>query len=187
MPRPPDQQGRQPAPGDAVRCFVGAFVEPGDAARLRREARRQLGTAGRLLPAANYHVTLKFLGDVARQDLADALDAVAALQGVRMRVSLPALTGFPASDRSRMIVAEVADDGTLASWHAALNERFWPEDRPFRPHITLVRYRRPRPLARALIDPPWIVSLDAPRLFRSDRDRAGARYRPVTPADGAAP
>ena len=187
MPRPPDQQGREPAGGDALRCFVGVFLEAGDARRLRREARRHLGDAGRLLPAASYHVTLKFLGDVARRELPDALERVTALRGGALQVSLPALVGFPGPDHSRMAVAEVADDGVLASWHAALNELFGPADRAFRPHVTLVRYRRPRPLARRIMDPPLTVSLEAPQLYRSDRERTGARYRPVTPADFPVP
>ncbi|MBK81286.1 MAG: RNA 2',3'-cyclic phosphodiesterase [Gammaproteobacteria bacterium] len=183
MARTPDQPGSDAAPQGNVRCFVGAFLEPGDAERLRAAARRLLGDAGRLLPAANHHVTLKFLGDVEPRNLAEALDRVARLGAVPLQVSLPAVVGFPAPDRSRMAVAEVADDGTLAAWHAALNDAFGSEGRPFRPHVTLMRYRRPRPLARTPVDPPLLVSLGAPRLYRSDRDRAGARYRPVTRAD----
>lgn len=170
---------------DALRCFVGAFLLPADARRLRRAAvaRIRVGSSDRLLPEANHHVTLKFLGDVPRARLAAVRDRVAALAAHPLAAELPALTGFPQPGAARMLVAEVVAPDALYRWRAALEADFGRDDRDFRPHVTVARCRRPRRLDPVPLTPPLSVTLLAPLLYRSDTDRHGARYRPVTERD----
>jgi len=130
---------------DTLRCFVGAFLLPADARRLRRAAAARIsGRSGRLLPEANHHVTLKFLGDVPRARLGAVRDRVAALAAHPLAAELPALTGFPQPGASRMLVAEVVAPDALHRWRGALEADFGREDRDFRPHVTVVRCKRPR-------------------------------------------
>jgi len=168
---------------DTLRCFVGAFLLPADARRLRRAAAAVSGSSGRLLPEASHHVTLKFLGDVPRPRLAAVRDQVAALAGHPVAAELPALTGFPQPRAARMLVAEVAGADVLYRWQAALEEAFDPEDRDFRPHVTVLRWKRSRRFGGVSLTPPLKVTLLTPMLYRSDTDRHGARYRPVTEQD----
>lgn len=169
---------------DTLRCFIGAFLLPADARRLCRAAKARVsGSSDRLLPEANHHVTLKFLGDVPRARLAAVRERVAALAAHPLAVELPALSGFPRPGAARMLVAEVVAPDALYRWRAALEADFGGEDREFRPHVTVLRCKRPRRLDPAPPTPPLTVTLLAPMLYRSDTDRHGARYRPVTERD----
>jgi len=171
---------------DTLRCFVGAFLLPADARRLRRAAAGAVtGTRGRLLPAANHHVTLKFLGELPRARLAAVRDRVAALAAHPVAAELTALCGFPAPHAARMLVAEATVPDALQRWQAELEEAFGREDRAFRPHVTVLRWRRPRQIDTVPLTPPLAVTLQAPMLYRSDTDRHGARYRLVTERDFA--
>jgi len=169
---------------DSLRCFVGAFLIPADACRLRRAAAAAVGgDPARLLPEANHHVTLKFLGDVSRSRLAAVREAVTALAAHPVAADLPAFSGFPQPHAARMLVAEAAVPAVFRHWQAQLEEVFGLEERSFRPHVTVARWKRPRRFDSVPLAPPLAVTLLAPMLYRSDTGRHGARYRPVTERD----
>lgn len=137
------------------------------------------------------HVTLKFLGD-AQTDLVPAIEcelgAIATQHG-----STDAVVGqvgaFPSVNRARVIwlgldgdvspLAELAEDVDRAMSGIG----FSPEDRPFRPHITLGRLRQgktpPSDLAEAIekLDIPRMsVPLDRVQLVRSVLSQSGPAY-----------
>lgn len=100
----------------------------------------------RWIDSENYHVTLRFLGDI---DNATARDAAMLLAESRhhapIAISLDALGSF-GGDRPRAVFARVAPTAELTrlqSEHERLMRRagLEPETRKFTPHVTLARLR----------------------------------------------
>lgn len=106
-----------------------------------------------------YHITLRFLGDVTETQASMAGEAVAdATNGWTDSIYLSAkgLGAFPNPTRARVVWAGLEGD---VSHLKRLQERvearlidagFPAEDRPFRPHITMARLRSPAPVAPLL-------------------------------------
>jgi RNA 2',3'-cyclic 3'-phosphodiesterase len=141
------------------------------------------------------HLTLRFLGPTPL-DQVDAVAAAAAQTATEaaqapFEVVIGGAGAFPSPGRPRTLwlgIERGADE--LAALAAALDERLvplgWPpEDRPFRPHLTLARAdgRRAGPAtAQALIEAaaPLRVPFEADRLvlFESVTGGGPARYLP---------
>jgi 2'-5' RNA ligase len=135
-----------------MRLFVGIPVPPSpDLEEACQDLARRLPSA-RLVPAANRHMTLRFLGDMdvadaAQEALARALQGSAALRG-----QITGVGAFPDASRARIAWAGVACPGLLD-----LAERVRrataglgrPEPpRPFAPHVTLARLPAPHDLTQ---------------------------------------
>jgi 2'-5' RNA ligase len=166
-----------------VRCFVGAFLATESSERLAASLRLPRGL--RKVDRATWHVTLKFLGSIAVDRITEVLDAVEALNGQPVDASALALIGLPRATYARVVAVEVAEAGRLADWAARLAERFGPEDRPFRPHVTVARSRRSIRFPRVEWPEPLPIRLEAPALYRSHLDGQGARYERVARAGPA--
>jgi 2'-5' RNA ligase len=125
-----------------------------------------------------WHVTLRFLGEVPDDDLAEVTKAVqeAAAGSPPRRVELGPLT---IRLGRRALAVPVAGLDDLA---AAVGDD--PEARHFRGHLTLARSRGGRPLPAALAGQPvrseWVV--DEITLVRSYLGPAGPRYETLTVA-----
>ena len=191
-----------------TRVFIALDLSDDVRAALRRELRR-LGSA---LPGvrgedpANLHLTLAFLGEldddalVATITLADEV----ASQTATFHLALGGLGFFGPPTAPRVIWAGVA--GETRSLFAlqrrladTLAERGFPrEQRPYSPHLTLARLKRPLDEGayqrlRAVLDAPtrqrarWQV--DDLRVMRSERTPEGSRYTALSIARlvGAAP
>lgn len=200
-----------------MRCFVAAFVAAASAQRLMAAYRRQFPLADadahgsrarpaarRDLPAETYHVTLRFFGEVAEDRLPDLIRRLEAIDGPGnpsglgaaepLRVSVEGFAGLPGARRARLAAALVTDHPILSAWAAALAgitlPDAAPEDppRPFRPHVTVSRFRRPRHFpTRGLSDgaegapEALTLVLDPPGLYRSETLPGGARYTRISP------
>lgn len=165
-----------------MRLFVG--VRPPDevldlVADLPRPAREGL----RWTTRPQWHVTLRFLGEVADPaPVIDALDAVgSALTALGEVVLGPRVEALSA----RVVSLPVAGLDGLASAVVAATERMGrpPEDRPFRSHLTLARasHGSVRRLASAVIGQPLSAHFAVAdiRLVRSHLGRQGARYEDI--------
>ncbi len=125
------------------RLFTGLEIPDGVALTLS-SLRGGLGGA-RWIDAANYHVTLRFAGDV---DGHMADDFAHGLEGVRPRrieLTIDALDVFGGA-RPRALVALVKPTPHLAALQAehesiARRAGLAPETRKFTPHVTLARLR----------------------------------------------
>ena len=153
------------------RLFTGLAVPPAIADALRAW---QGGLPGaRWIEPGDFHVTLRFIGDV---DATTADDVVEALSEMRVR---PALTvtldglGIFGGDRPRALYASVVPEAGLTDLQAE-QERLVrragvePERRKFTPHVTLARLRRdamPEAAAMYLSQAPVF----APLTYTSDR------------------
>lgn len=146
-----------------LRAFIAAELPAGlreAIGRLQAELARA-GVRARWVRPEGIHLTLRFLGDVpaaAAGPLAEALAAAAAGQAA-LSLAAVGLGVFPGPRRPRVVWAGLAGEtGALAGLQHRLEEAlvahaFSPEDRPFRPHLTLGRFGEagaPGPVADAL-------------------------------------
>ena len=145
----------------------------------------------------NLHLTVKFLGNVAPERI-DAVvavltDAVAGL-GV-FDAAIRGLGAFPSLARPRVIWAGVTvGTGAMVEVARRVDEAlaavgFSREARPFSPHVTLGRVRRPGPnstLANALRAEEarefGQIRVGGVRLMRSELSPHGARYSELAAA-----
>ncbi len=178
-------------PSDEAR---GALSQARDA--LRRRAERSRVTA-RFLPDEALHVTVCFLGYVDRESIPDFVNVLEACSRISpIATHLTTLGAFSSPRRARVVVAELDDpDGRLARLAGAVAlgaEKLGvpPEERAYRPHVTLARIKRPADvsdwLAHATLD-PVPVSFGELVLYESVLHPAGARYVPLARAAFAGP
>jgi 2'-5' RNA ligase len=166
-----------------LRAFVGAFPPPADRAAIRKRVEPLVATLPQLRPVApdSYHVTLRFLGAIVEDDIDPvrvALTPVAARSAL-IRCRSVGLCALPSARRARVIALELDSDGLLDALgedvQHALTRRFGRADRPFLPHLTVLRGKGAR------IDLPDVanveLSLGSIGLYRSDTHPDGAQYR----------
>ncbi len=131
------------------RLFTGLEIPPEIGEAL---ARHRGGLPGaRWVDPANYHVTLRFLGDV---DERTAREVYMALEETRWRDAIPVTLDGLASfggERPHAIFANVAANPALSELQAeherlARRAGLAPEKRKFHPHVTLARLRHGSPL-----------------------------------------
>lgn len=165
-------------PSDDVRHALAAFLEDrldgGD-------------IPGKPVHPRSWHVTLRFLGSTA----ADELDRVAGLIGARLidqdpfQMSFGGLGAFPRPERATVLWLGVDRGAEAARELAAICEEavqhvgFAAEDRPFHPHLTLARIR-PQERVTDLIERigffPGTQEVDNVTIYRSTTGRGGAEY-----------
>lgn len=160
-------RGRRPE-----RVFVGLKIAPAIAMELAQIAGELAQLPVRLVPPTDIHLTL-----VPPWNEACIPDAIAKLRLAVAKCSAFLLTiqriGYgPEPKRPRLLWADCEVNDALLALHAALAEVFGNRDeRPFRPHLTLVRIRghgarlaRKHPMDRTV---QLIQQVDSVELFRS--------------------
>ncbi len=145
-----------------MRLFA-AILLPED---IRRELARLAGglPGARWSPEENYHLTLRFIGEVDNgfaEELAEVLSHVA---GESFELAIRSLGSFGGS-RPRSVWAGVAGSEPLSALRrrvesALVRAGLPPEERKFAPHITLARTAGARPAAVAA----WLEDRGAFRL-----------------------
>lgn len=125
------------------RLFTALEVPPSVAESL---ARLRGGVSGaRWIDVENYHITLRFIGDVDDAFARDVANALARVRRPELTVTLDGLDSF-GGDRPRAIVVRARTDPALIDMQAE-QERLLrrlgapPEARKFSPHVTLARLR----------------------------------------------
>lgn len=140
----------------------------------------------RLIPAASWHITLRFLGATPRERRDSLLEKLhLAPLPAEHSIDIVGWGAFPRAAAGRVFWAGVDDDSGNLGGLAALAEAaardsgFAPEARPFRPHVTLARLRKPNDLRPLLLKLPP-VRLRMPvreiTLFRSQLGDGPAHY-----------
>ena len=107
----------------------------------------------RWLDPADYHITLRFVGDVDGRIARDIAETLSEIRRPMASVGFEGLSSF-GGDKPRAIVAKVRADPTLIDLQAEQERRLRrigvaPETRKFTPHLTLARLRGVRPHAVA--------------------------------------
>lgn len=161
-----------------MRCFIGLWPDDEAVARLR-ELPRAAVPGLRWTTADQWHVTLRFLGDL---DAAAVADVGERLRGALAGERAAQLAAGPVTavlGRSVLCLPVDGADGLAARVRAATADVGEPPTAPFRGHLTLARSRRGIP--SAVRDQPFEVSWPAMSvaLIGSRLDPAGARYTTV--------
>jgi 2'-5' RNA ligase len=149
-----------------VRTFVAVFPPPKVRQALFRAARDlPASKAFRLIGPEKLHLTLKFLGNVAEDDLIRVEQALEQLRGRHepFEVSTSGFGAFPSERKARILWAGVGDgSGPLRAVAQSVddlieNAGFERERRPYVPHLTLGRARgQGTKLDGASISPPTL-------------------------------
>ena len=134
-----------------LRLFTAVLLDPPLRRAIWEEADALLDDTGQVgrVTEENLHVTLKFIGDVHRDDL-PALDETLGEAGGRLEegeIEVEGVGAFPDLRRPRVLWAGVSDpSGILTPVHARLNETLAAfgakrEKKRYVPHITIGRVR----------------------------------------------
>lgn len=168
---------------------IGAEVRE-NLRRLQERLKRSQADARWVRPES-IHLTLRFLGDILEADLPKLEPVMAAASAGQPPVELTVAGWgmFPNPKRPRVLwvglpqgreklsqVAEALERGLLAAG-------FGPEDRPWKPHLTLARFQSPRNLeslskilAKEGEQVYGRIQADRLTLFQSRLQRGGAIY-----------
>jgi 2'-5' RNA ligase len=167
-------------------------------ALIRARAGEHIADLRRLMPDVRagwerpekLHLTLKFIGEIEQPRIVDLMGAAlrAAQSVLPFDLSIEGAGSFPPRGIPRILWLGIADDsGALARLQRHLEdecagEGFPPEARPFHPHITIARLRRPEGARRlaALHQEkgfaPADFSVNDLVLIRSEPGPTGSRY-----------
>ena len=196
-----DRRARQTTESASQRLFVG--IEANTPA-FHDGALQALCNARHYLPAralrevapANRHMTLAFLGEVAQSAFSGLFARLEQVRFQRFSLEFTGLSLFPRPGAPRMLVMEAVASPEVTELRQQIlacckASGLWVDRKPFRPHVTLARLRRPHVPARP--DWPGLIQLAVPALpverfcvYASERDASGVVYRIVAsfPASG---
>jgi 2'-5' RNA ligase len=178
-----------------LRAFVALDLDPMSLRRVARVSDRlRMGSgapSASWTPAAKIHLTVKFLGAIAKEAvgaLAAAIEPLATGKSAP-RAGTFLLDAFPSLDAAEVVVALLEDPhGDMAKLAARLDKiaskvGCGPETREFRPHVTLARLKMPYDVRRWL-RPEIAPGTDACSvarltLFESQLGDQGATYIPL--------
>lgn len=177
-----------------MRVFVAVPLDDETRHRLAHlVGERVSAMPGRAVSPEKWHLTLRFLGEVEEPDVDRIRHAVdAADLGAAFPMAWGGFGAFPRSSRASVMwigvarglepLADLADsvDGALET------AGFEPEDRPFRPHLTIARMRPPedvRPVTRGEPFPDVAMRVDRVTLYQSRLGRGGANYTVIDEFD----
>jgi 2'-5' RNA ligase len=169
-----------PTPEAAKPAMIAAIARMQEAARGSR-------LSPRWQPAHKLHTTLKFLGWVDPERLSElwAMGVACAQNVPAIDAEVGAANAFGRARRARVVVAGVSDPtGALTRLATALEAGaaalgFEPEEREFRPHVTLARLKTPGNVTawlEAAAMEPVPVLFDELCLYRSDPSSEGGVY-----------
>jgi 2'-5' RNA ligase len=168
------------------RLFYGVPMPAEVAQRIAPAVDANVLIAKRAGPPANWHITLRFLGATdpdRKEKLRRAVDDATLPEAFEARIASWGV--FPRPAAARVFWVGVEDSsGTLGAIASTLEllartAGFPPEERKFKPHITLARFRDPLDLRPALKDLPEIdarFTIGSIVLFRSHLGSGPARY-----------
>ena len=139
-------------PTDQIRTFIAIELPPelkAELTRLQNKLRSASGNSARWVDPNGIHLTLKFLGDVPRDKVADIVKAIeeATAGTPPFRISVRGCGCFPNALRPQVAwVGLTGDLKTLGDLVRKLDASlarlgFKPEGRAFTPHLTLARVR----------------------------------------------
>jgi 2'-5' RNA ligase len=163
-------------------------------ARLRRELERNEHRFVKWVDPAGIHLTLKFLGNIPYERVAETTEALRrAAQGILpFHLEISGLGAFPSLRQARVLWVGVRGEMDKLSRlqqntdSALATLGFAKEERPFVPHLTLARIREGTSpperksfgelVGSAMFEDRYSIEVEAVRLMRSQLTPAGAIY-----------
>lgn len=170
------------------RLFIA--LDPSDAQREALSALRTNSVPARWTPPAQYHLTLRFLGDTTPERASALRAALESTSAAPCPMEGAGLGTFPSLRKPRVLYARVAPAPALLQLQAtvdALCRRlgFDPERHSFTPHITIARLQKADPAtvyrfvhSHATWSYPSHTAAEM-ILYNSSRHAKGALHTPV--------
>jgi 2'-5' RNA ligase len=174
------------AENQTIRAFIAVDFDEGtraSAAGLVAKLRRPGSDGVRWVRSEALHVTLRFLGNIAPEQVGplarSVTDEVAGIEPFRLQLGEVHL--FPSQHRPRVVALRVGPLETLSELAAAVERGtraagFEPEDRRFHAHLTLGRVKSGPPPAVRGLGADASCDVEEVVLFRSELHREGATY-----------
>lgn len=144
-----------------MRAFIAIELPESIREALRREQARFRAVCpdARWTRPEGIHLTLKFLGQISDRQASELKDALRRMeQFEKFTVRVQGFGFFPGAKRPRVFWAGLEAPPALARLAAQVENAlaphgFPPENRPFKPHLTLARFKlsRPQPKLEALL------------------------------------
>jgi 2'-5' RNA ligase len=182
-----------------LRTFIAVRIAESPALVDLHRRLSRLDESLRPVPVDNLHVTLKFLGPTERKKL-DGIAAVmrdVAARHSAHEIELCGLGAFPNARRPSVIWVGIHNGDALGSIAAALESElsplgFTPEQRPFRPHLTVLRIKSRPPEGLFSLLEEWhgkdfgTARIELIEFYQSELLRGGSRYKVLAEAPLAA-
>ncbi len=177
-----------------MRIFVGLplpEIYQEELAALRRRWERRLRSRTAWTRPGNWHLTLKFLGEVDESRLGEIRQALGAVKFSAYEAQAGAGGFFPGPHRPRVLWVGMAKGAEQTMEIARAVEQamtgldFEPEERPFAAHLTLARIKEPRhdpweELLGELAGKVWpAFTMNEFVLWKSELSSAGPKYTPL--------
>jgi RNA 2',3'-cyclic 3'-phosphodiesterase len=170
-----------------VRRIFAAVPLPTEVRMALADRTSSLAIPGKVVPAENWHLTLRFLGTVDEVTYERFLAGLTAIEDVlSFPIKLGGLGGFPNEKNATVLWAGVMEGAEeLRRLNEIVEEAVQaaglePEDRPYRPHLTLSRIRPPSDigsLTAETLDLRW--SCHEMVVYESRLGGGGVRYEPL--------
>jgi len=171
---------------ERLRLFVAADLPPDVLAAVGEWRRRCLAPREELRLAGGLHLTLCFLGDTSSLQVPAIVAALGALAVPALRLALGDVLFLPEKGRKRVVALRLEDPSEgLVRLQREMSEAlrrlrlYRPERRPFLPHLTVARFRRPGqafPLQNVNVQG---FGLPAVILYSSVLEKGGAIHTPL--------
>ncbi len=170
-----------------TRTFIGIPVPPAASTRLWQLVSpllQSLGNTVRQTLPENWHLTIRFLGNVEASALEQIGQSILEITRdfKKFRININKVSGFP-SLNSRIISAHVEKHPCLDKLFSSLDKvarqlGVPSENRGFRPHITLAKSREPIQIEPMTIE-PFSITVEKLVLFESRPSDSGSHYIPL--------
>lgn len=135
---------------------------------------------GRAIDRRDWHVTLVYIGDFPADQVPDLLEGASKIQVEPFRLSFDRMEFWPRPKIACMVAATVPPelDALIADLNSLVQDfGVLPEDRAFRPHITVTRNARTFTTER--LTQRAITEWSSFELVESVSAPGGVRYRPL--------
>jgi 2'-5' RNA ligase len=172
-----------------VRVFLACSVDRTAAERLHAELepmRRTYGaSAFNHVPAANYHVTLRFFGELTRAQVDRAAGLIEPVAAASVRFDGRAVSARPLPNKRRpnVIVLPIESSGRLEALAVAvgnaIDAEFGPPDKPFKAHLTVIRCRRGARFIEQANNLDFRLEFIQVALFESTAGNGAPTYTPL--------
>jgi 2'-5' RNA ligase len=169
-----------------LRLFVAGDLPEATRRAIATWQRQALGGHDGLRLNHALHITLAFLGEVAAACVPELTEALSHVRVRPCRVAVVEPVFLPVRGAKRVVALRLADgDGELARLQAGVTAAlagtglYEARPRPWLPHLTVARYRRPgHPFSLQNVNIPRFCVVRAV-LYSSLLERAGAVHTPL--------
>jgi RNA 2',3'-cyclic 3'-phosphodiesterase len=169
------------------RLFVGVAISDEVREELGEYLRSTFGerVPGRAVALAQWHLTLRFLGDTDAEQHRRIVEGLRAIPGSPFDLSFGGLGAFPRAARASVLWVGVEDGArelralAAGAEEAARRAGFAAEEKPYSPHLTISRVNPPRDLRNEIQAAPAFggrMRVDSFILYRSHLGGGPARY-----------